>query len=147
MKKQMKKIFFGSLAIIATCIAITGCGPKTEEEKVPEDIKLVYTTEDGTQVNQSEKIINETKKLGELEFSNISITESGNLTKIKCDISNTSGNILNEKEFSIILLNTENEEVKKIKGYIGTILPGATQNWGMETTLDYTEVYDIKFVE
>ncbi|MBO5179385.1 MAG: hypothetical protein J6B87_03470 [Clostridia bacterium] len=148
MNKQFKKIFFGSLAVIATCVAITGCGPKEKENKIPENIELVHTAEDGTKVNKSDKINNETKKLGDLEFKNISITETGERTKIEFDVYNSSDEMLNEKELQVILLNTQNEEIKRIKPvYIGTIPPKGIGKGKTETTLDYTEVYDIKFIE
>lgn len=151
-RKQIKKIFLGCLSFIVVATAFVGCKQKNIEENAPEknDKKqeLVYISDDGTKINQSDKIVNETKKLGQLEFKKISITESGNLTRIECQIYNSSNETLNEKEFEIILLNDKNEEVKRIrKMYVGTILPGETKAWGTETTLDYTEVYDIEFVE
>lgn len=152
MGKQIRKIFLGCLSFVIVATAITGCKSKdvdeTASEKVEQPQELVYIAEDGTKINQSDKIVKETKKLGELEFKNISIKESGNLTRIECQIYNSSNETLNEKDFEIVLLNDKKEEIKRIKKmYIGTILAGETKNWGTETTLDYTDVYDIKFVE
>lgn len=154
MNKRIKRVLFGCLSFAIVSTAMIGCTQKDKdiEEKKPNQIdkkqELVYIAEDGTKVNQSDKIVKETKRRGDLEFKNISITESGNLTRIECQIYNSSNEILDEKNFEIVLLNNENEEVKRIrKMYVGTVLPGETKSWGTETTLDYSEVYDIKFVE
>lgn len=154
MNKRIKKIIFGCLSFIIISAAMTGCKPKNVEEKEPDEIKqeqkqeLVYIREDGTKVNQSEKIVNKTQKIGNLEFKNVSIMESGNLTRVEFDVYNSSNEILNEKEITIILLNDKNEEVKRMENvYIGTIAPNGTTKGQRETTLDYAEVYDIKFIE
>lgn len=152
MTKQVKNIFLGCLSFIIAITVFCGCKAKNIEEQKPENVEekqeLVYTTEDGTKVNKSDKIVNETKKLGNLEFKNILITESGERTKLEFDVYNSSSERLEEKNIQIILLNTKNEEIKKIKPvYIGTIPPKETVKGHAETTLDYAEVYDVKFVE
>lgn len=152
MNKKMKKVFFAFLTVIALSATMTGCGPKNNKETLnnntPEKKIIVETLEDGTKVNKSDKIVGQTKTLGNLEFKNISITESGNLTKISFDVYNNSEELLEEKDIVIILLNEKDEEIKRINNaYIGTILPKETVNWKMNLTLDYTEVYDIKFAE
>ncbi|MBR4110597.1 MAG: hypothetical protein IKK43_02765 [Clostridia bacterium] len=148
MNKPMKKIVFGCLSFIIVATTMIGCGPNNVKEKETEKIELTYIDEDGTKINKSDKVVNETKKLGELEFKNISIKESGNLTKLEFDAYNSSEKILYEKEVTIVLLNEKNEEIKRLKNfYIGTISPKQTVKGRREITLDHTEVYDIKFLE
>ena len=148
MNKKIKKIVLGCLSFIIISTVLIGCKSNNTEEKEQEKIQLTYVDEYGTKINKSDKVVNETKKLGNLEFKNISIKESGNLTKLEFDVYNSSEEILYEKEVTIILLNEKNEEIKKLKDfYIGTISPKQTIKGRREITLDHTEVYDIKFVE
>lgn len=152
MNKRILKLFLGCISIMAVCTVMTGCSWWNKEEKPPKDdieeIKdFTYIEEDGTRVNNSDKITNETKYLDLLEFKNISITESGNNTHIGADVYNNSDSMLTEKEVTIILLNQKNEEIKRINTYVGTIPAKTSVKLNANVTLDYTNVYDIKFIE
>lgn len=156
MNKKMLKVFFGCISIAAVCFAMTGCSWWKDEEKKPpvdnvgeivEFEDYTYKEADGTRVNNSEKITKETKYLDSLEFKNISIRESGSNTHIGADVYNNSEELLTEKEVTIILLNSQNGEVKRINTYIGSIPPKTSVKLNANVTLDFSNVYDIKFIE
>lgn len=152
MKNRILKVVLGCISIMTVCTAMTGCSWWNNEEKTPSEegveIKdFTYEEDDGTSVNISEKVTKETKYLDSLEFKNISITESGKLTHIGADVYNNSETLLTEKEVTIILLDQKNEEIKKINTYIGTIPSKTSVKLNANVTLDYSNVYDIKFVE
>ena len=153
MNERILKVFFGCISIMTICTAMTGCSwwnkekEKTPNEEVEEIKDFTYIEEDGTRINISEKVTKETKYLDSLEFKNISISESGNNTHIGADVYNNSDTILTEKEVTIILLNQKNEEIKRINTYVGTIPAKTSVKLNANVTLDYSNVYDIKFVE
>ena len=102
---------------------------------------LVQTLEDGTKLNTSTKI-SETKKVGNLEISNSQITNKNGKTTLLADVKNTGNTTIKMIQLEIILLDNEQKEIQNLNGIIGTIKPGETTQLNVETTEDYSEIYD-----
>lgn len=162
MSKNTKKIVFGCLTFCIMCASMTGCFfDKKETYKENNDIKnnqisgeevvnndefIKYET-DGTRVNVSSNIANATKKMGELEFRNIRLSEIVNMTKITADVYNMSSEKIMEKDFYIRLLDKNGNVITDISATLGTIAPGASTTLNAQSTLDFANAYDIEFIE
>ena len=78
--------------------------------------------EDTTKVNISEKI-KEEKKISNLVISDIKIEEVDNVSKFTANVKNNGNYEIKDLILSIKLVNSKNEEITTISGYVGNINP------------------------
>lgn len=150
MNKNVKRIALGCLTFGLMCVSMTGCF--YEKETYNDDVKeandefVKYEAED-TRVNVSPNIVNTVKKMGDLEFRNIRISELIDITSISADVYNASSETIFEKEFYIRLVDKEGNTLTEFKSSVGTIPPGGTSVLSTSVVLDFANAYDIQFVE
>lgn len=116
---------------------------ETEEE---EQGNYVQVLEDGTKQNTSSKLL-EPKEINGIEITNISLTESNNLTKLSGTITNKTDKKIDEHKINIIFVNKEGEELTILETYVKSLEPGESTILSSSTTFDYSNAYDIKLTE
>ena len=97
---------------------------------------LVQTLEDGTKLNTSTKLL-ETKKVENLEISNSQLTNKEGKTILLADVKNVGNTTI-----QITLVDSNQKEIEKLDGLLGTIKPGETVQLNIEATEDYSNIYD-----
>ncbi len=116
-------------------------GQNNEE---PKNEEFVSKQEDGSKVNTSDKI-RETKRLGGLEISGLTITESNNLTQLLGTIENTSNSVDGGYTAKIIIVDKENNQIIDMIFSIAELQPGQSMQLDCSATFDYSNAYDVKF--
>ena len=79
---------------------------KKPENNLEQEKSYSTTLEDATKENNSEKI-KETKEVDGLQISNMTITESDNLSKLSADITNNTDKEIPETEIGYLALHLE----------------------------------------
>lgn len=110
-----------------------------EEEKPVE--KYVQVLEDGTKLNISEKI-KQTKKVGDLEISNIQITYQNGVTNILATVTNTSSKKSELQNVSIVLSDDEGNTIYTLRGVLEETEPNGTSQLNTSITADFANSYD-----
>ena len=99
--------------------------------------------EDGTKVNTSSKL-SETKQIEEgLEITDISLTESNNLTSLLGKITNKTNEKKGDYLIIITFVNKNGEKLTENEVYVKSLDPGETTTLSSKTSFDYTDAYDI----
>lgn len=146
MKSNEKKmiLILIIITIIAGAIFIKNKNKKMENKEQPETQKQEYVQqfEDGTKQSTSSKL-NETKKVGDLEISDIQIIESDGTATLTANVKNTSSTTKKEFPLTIKLLNKSGEVIETLGAYVGTIKSGETRGINASINMDISEIYDI----
>ena len=151
--KKKEAIFILILIAIVVAIIVMGAVRKNKakgnnangnqgENKVNYEV-----LEDGTKLNKSSKV-NEDKTYNGLKFSNIQLTENGNLTSLIADVTNTTSTATSD--FTMVDLTFYDEAGTSLGSTIGLIKPlaaGETTQLNASLTLDYANAYDLKITE
>lgn len=115
-----------------------------ENSGEPKDEEFVARQEDGTRVNTSNKI-KETKRIGGLEISGVTITENNNLTQLLGTVENTSRAVDGGYTLKIIVVDKENQELIDMLFDITELQPGQSTQIDCSATFDYSNAYDVRF--
>ena len=102
---------------------------------------LVQTLEDGTKLNTSTKL-SEIKKVGDLEISKSQLTNKDGQTMLLADVKNVGNTTIQMIQLEITLIDSNQKEIEKLDGLLGTIKPGETVQLNVAATEDYTDIYD-----
>ena len=102
---------------------------------------LVQTLEDGTKLNTSTKLL-ETKKIENLEISNSQLTNKEGKTILLADVKNVGSTTIQMIQLEITLVDSNQKEIEKLDGLLGTIKLGETVQLNIEATEDYSDIYD-----
>ena len=102
---------------------------------------MVQTLEDGTKLNTSTKLL-ETKKIENLEISNSQLTNKEGKTILLADVKNVGSTTIQMIQLEITLVDSNQKEIEKLDGLLGTIKPGETVQLNIEATEDYSDIYD-----
>ncbi len=151
--KKKEAIFILILIAIVVAIIVMGAVRKNKakgnnangnqgENKVNYEV-----LEDGTKLNNSSKV-NEDKAYNGLKFSNIQLTENGDLTSLVADVTNTTSTATSD--FTMVDLTFYDEDGNSLGSTIGLIKPlaaGETTQLNASLTLDYANAYDLKITE
>ena len=113
------------------------------QRKYPEE-EVVRVEENGQKVNISKYIQNAKFNIDGLEIKNIRLTEFVGKTVIKAEAFNGTSKEVGDVALKITLIDGMGNTLVEVVGYIGNVLPGQTSNLSAETTLDYSDAYDIK---
>lgn len=111
-----------------------------QEEAKPVE-KYVQVLEDGTKLNISEKI-KQTKKVGDLEISNIQITYQNGVTNILATVTNTSSKKSELQNVSIVLSDDEGNTIYTLRGVLEETEPNGTSQLNTSITADFANSYD-----
>ena len=118
---------------------------KSKEEKTKTEANQTETNvnifDDGTVLNNSAKL-HETKKVEEMEISQIQLTEKNGETQLIATITNTSSTDQGDYPVIVKMIDKEGKEVGTMNGYIGKIKPQNSIKFSTEATFDSSNVYD-----
>jgi len=149
-KKEKKKIFkiIGILVLIIIILFVIKSITKNKENDGETLTKQAYVEiqEDGTNLNTSDKL-KQTKKLGELEFSNISLTSKDGQSYITADVKNTSSSNLGNKFIHLTIVDDKNETLSSVTIYLGNIKPEETITINSKASSDFANAYDFLITE
>ena len=92
-------------------------------------------------MNISEKI-KQTKKVGDLEISNIQITYQNGVTNILATVTNTSSKKSELQNVSIVLSDDEGNTIYTLRGVLEETEPNGTSQLNTSITADFANSYD-----
>ena len=139
-----KTIIIALLIILVLIIFITiKKDQKQNNQEITENNQeiLVQTLEDGTKLNTSTKLL-ETKKIENLEISNSQLTNKEGKTVLLADVKNVGSTTIQMIQLEITLVDSNQKEIEKLDGLLGTIKLGETVQLNIEATEDYSDIYD-----
>lgn len=149
-KKERKRIFtiIGILLLIIIILLIVKSITKNDENEGEILTKEAYVEiqEDGTNLNTSNKL-KETKKLGELEFSNIRLTSKDGESYVTADVKNISTTKLGNKFVHITIVDDKGEDLSKVTIYLGDIQAGEAITINGKASSDFANAYDFLITE
>ena len=131
-----KTIIIALLIILVLIIFITiKKDQKQNNQEITENNQeiLVQTLEDGTKLNTSTKL---------LETSNSQLTNKEGKTILLADVKNVGSTTIQMVQLEITLVDSNQKEIEKLDGLLGTIKPGETVQLNVEATEDYSNIYD-----
>ncbi len=106
--------------------------------------EFVSRQEDGTKVNISNKI-KETKRVGGLEITGLTITEKDNLAQLLGTVTNVSSGVEGNYTLKIIVLDKDNQEIIDMLFSVSELQPGQSVGIDSSATFDFSNAYDIRF--
>lgn len=145
MKKKEKRMIAILIIITIIVFIIKIRLDRTENNSAEEQTapQAEYVQEEkGTKQSTSNKL-QETKKFGEFEMSNIQITEQNGLATLTASVKNTSSQTKNEFPFTIKLLNDKGEVLQNLKALLGKTEAGETRGINASINMDISQIYDI----
>lgn len=107
------------------------------------DGQYTQQLQDGGKVNISQEL-KKTKKLDELEITNIQLKEIGGITNLLADVQNKSEKQVESKKVKVEILNKSGEVITTLKGRIDSIPAGGKVQLNMAVTADVANAYDFK---
>ena len=149
MRKWEKYWILGLIVLVVLVLIIVGVRNNKKEEQTPTnepEEKYVQVQEDGTKVNISNKL-KETKKLGNLSISNISLKSQGNESFVTANVKNTGSSTDGDKFITITVLDDKQNVITKVDAYLSTIEPGEETVLRSTTSADFANAYDFKVEE
>lgn len=145
MKSGEKKMILVLIIITVIVIGIWIKGISKKEYTPQEEINVnefVQTFEDGTKQSTSTKL-NETKKIGDFEISNIQIIETNGTATITATVTNTSNSTQKEFPITIKTLRKNGEVIENVGAYVGTTKAGESRGINASINMNIDEIYDI----
>lgn len=144
-KKMILILVLITIALILLKIIITNSN-KESKEKVDkqQQTSIIEQTENGVKQSNSEKL-KETKKLRELDVTDIQITEENGELTIRANVINNTTNLKNEFPVNVKLLNSKGEVIQELGAYVGKMKAGETRTINASINMDISEIYDIQF--
>ena len=140
-------IIIAVIAIIAIFLANKGekdnrvsSNSKSSEVQKEEYAKPL---EDGSKINTSEEL-NKTKKLDNLEISDIQFREAGGITTLLADVTNTGKTDENEKRIIIEVIDKAGKTITTLKGRIDAVPAGGKTQINIGVTADVANAYDFR---
>lgn len=147
MKAKEKRMILILVLITIAMLIITVIvkNNNKQQEVTPEQGSgLVKQQEDGTKQSISGKL-QETKKIEDLDVSNIQIIEVNGEATITANITNDTLNTKKEFPITIKVLNKQGEVIQEVGAYVGKMQKGETRAINASVSMDISEIYDVKF--
>ena len=121
---------------------------QSSEENTVEE-KYVQVLNDGTKLNDSEKLNKDRSFEGQsdIELSNIQLTSKDGITNLLCDVKNNSSIPLKLQEVYVILRDENGNEIDRIPSILEDIQPGETKQFSTFVTADYANAYDFTMIK
>lgn len=105
--------------------------------------EIVKTLEDGQKVNKSEKM-KETKKIGNIEISNIILNFQNNESQLTAKVKNVGNTAEGDYFIKITMLDKNGAAIGEVKGYVDKIEAGKEKNISIKVSADLVDAYDVK---
>lgn len=152
MKEKQKTIIICIIALILiliiTVVIIKNKKPQVTQEisQGSEEIQnLAETHEDGRKINVSSKI-NEDRDFEGLLLQEIQLSSKNSETQLLANIKNNTSKPTEAMDIDVILLDKNGNEIVKLSGIIDALNPGEETKLNINSSLDYSEAYDLKIV-
>lgn len=155
-KKSSKKLNVKRIVILIliVLIAVVSLGlafkqdddreaKEKEQQALVEANKNYQTLEDGTQVNISQKAM-EDKSIDSLIVTNTQITRKNGITTIVADVKNNSTETQGGFSVNLIFMEKDGDKITQLVGYIEKLSPGATAELLVSGSYDFVDAYDYK---
>lgn len=113
---------------------------KIEENATPKE-EFVNVLEDGTRVNNSNKL-HEKKVFDGMEFTDLKLTERGNVTVLLGKITNTSSTTKGGYLVNVKLVDKQGNEIITIEALLPELAPGQSTELNTGGTLNFANAYD-----
>lgn len=144
-RKQVMIMIGVMLAIVIILLIVKSTkGDEQENQPIQNTVQneaYVERQEDGTSLNVSNKI-KETKKLGDLEFSNIRLTSKNGESYLTATVKNTSSVKTGDEFITITVLDENGNTLTSVYAYLGTIDAGQETTLSTKTSSDFANAYD-----
>ena len=114
-----------------------------ENKEESQTEKYAYELEDGTKINNSNKL-KETKRLDGLEIKDIQLVHQDGVSRIIGTVKNTRNEDRELTGIVITLYNDKGEELEKINGLISPVKANETVEMDVGISTDYANAYDLK---
>lgn len=112
MKNLQKSLLYLLVALFAVSVTV-GCEKKKENE--PSD------TPTKVEANTNDDVVGD-KTVGVFQLTNTSLIWKDGTTVLETTITNTSDSDANLKEFIIHVKDADNNEIAKLKGFVGSVV-------------------------
>ncbi len=148
MNNRNKRIMFIMGIIIIILIIFMGYKVINKQDKdnsneFNKTNAIVQTIEDGQKVNKSEKM-KETKKLGNIEISNIILNFQNNESQLTAKVKNVGSGKDGDYFIKITMIDEKGNSIGEVKGYIDKIEAGREKDISIKVSADLVDAYDIK---
>ena len=144
-RKQVMIMIGVMLAIVIILLIVKSTkGDEQENQPIQNTVQneaYVERQEDGTSLNVSDKL-KETKKLGDLEFSNIRLTSKNGESYLTATVKNTSSVKTGDEFITITVLDENGNTLTSVYAYLGTIDAGQETTLSTKTSSDFANAYD-----
>ena len=144
-RKQVMIMIGVMLAIVIILLIVKSTkGDEQENQPIQNTVQneaYVEIQEDGTSLNVSDKL-KETKKLGDLEFSNIRLTSRNGESYLTATVKNTSSVKTGDEFITITVLDENGNTLTSVYAYLGTIDAGQETTLSTKTSSDFANAYD-----
>lgn len=146
-KKNLLFIGIALLIVIILIIVLVNIFKKKPESENPNRNSIeefVRTSENGEKTNISSKI-KETKKVENLEFSDIQVSMKNNETLVTGKVKNPTKDSVKGFYFKVTALNSSNETIAESEGLLDSVISaGSSSSFEITTSKDFANCYDIK---
>ena len=151
MRKNILPILIIAIAIIIVIVIVVVNQNKNSQDQGNNVAKnesaileeFVTALSDGTKLNNSTKL-SETKKVGDLEISNLQLTEKDSQTILLGTIKNPTTTAQGGFPATVTILDKNGNTIIELEAYIDEVKPGEEQQFNVSATLDYANAYDVK---
>ena len=148
MNNRKKRIMFIMGIIIIILIIFMGYKVINKQDKdnsneFNKTNAIVQTIEDGQKVNKSEKM-KETKKLGNIEISNIILNFQNNESQLTAKVKYVGSGKDGDYFIKITMIDEKGNSIGEVKGYIDKIEAGREKDISIKVSADLVDAYDIK---
>ena len=144
-RKQVMIMIGVMLAIVIILLIVKSTkGDEQENQPIQNTVQneaYVERHEDATSLNVSHKL-KETKKLGDLEFSNIRLTSRNGESYLTATVKNTSSVKTGDEFITITVLDENGNTLTSVYAYLGTIDAGQETTLSTKTSSDFANAYD-----
>ena len=143
MKKKKKVIFIIGIVLVIVLVILVSSYIKNTIEKNKQINQIVQNLEDGTKLNIIKKL-NNTKKIKEIEISDIQLTKDEEQTKLYAIVTNNGKEKTEMTLINIDFYDKDNKKMGSTIGIISPLEPSATTQLNVSTQGDYIEANNFK---
>ncbi len=154
-KGEAKQISVGKIILVLLIVLVIGgiiyfiARGKTVNKETANNPEIDMTNlvnakiENGEKVNTSENL-KEAKKFEEIEISNIKLGTSEGYSQLTATAKNPTETYVDEKEISIVFVDSEGYEIAKLGYLLSGINPGEEVPIDVRTQVDLINAYDFR---
>lgn len=143
-KERLAVIIISTIVIIILVLIIVLAIMQNNKRNLPENVVYVYTTQDGTKTNKSERL-KEVKIFDGMTVKVTSLTEIDNYTKIIASVLNSTQEVKGGYDIVCVLKDDKGNELARIDGFISTVEAGQSTELNCSIIGAFANAYDISF--